>query len=142
MPLILSEILAVSDQQLATDTLTLRYTPTPQTSSRFVKYRFQLTEVHPPVNLPSSVHQPFATTTLNPESGILSTLPTGTSESKLVSEKWASDTEWKITWHSLVPGRLYDITVWTVSVYDVLSQPLHRQDRLCNLTYYLFINQN
>lgn len=124
MPLILSEILAVSDQKLATDTLTLRYTPTPQTSSRFVKYRFQLSE-HQPINLYSTVN--LNTTTLNSESKV-----SRISESVLIAEKLASDTEWKITWHSLTPGCLYDITVWTVSAYNVLSQPLRRQDRLCN----------
>lgn len=130
MPLILSEILAVNDQQLATDTLTLRYTPTPQTASRFVKYRFQLAEAHQQTYTLSTVYQSAAaTTTLDP--GTASNLSSKTSESPLVAEKWASDNEWKVTWHSLVPGRLYDITVWTVSAYGVLSQPLRRQDRLC-----------
>lgn len=123
MPLILSEILAVSDQQLATDTLTLRYTPTPQTASRFTKYRFQLSEA---VDQSSSI----ISTTAKPKFGITN-FSSGTSASVLIAEKLASDSEWKISWHSLVPGRLYDITVWTVSSYGVLSQPLYRQDRLC-----------
>lgn len=124
MPLILSEILAVNDQQLATDTLTLRYTPTPQTASWFVKYRFQLAEAH------QQTHTQSTATTLDSGSGVslTSNLPTS---SILIAEKLASDGEWKVTWHSLVPGRLYDITVWTVSAYNVLSQPLRRQDRLC-----------
>lgn len=125
MPLILSEILAVNDQQLATDTLTLRYTPTPQTASRFIKYRFQLAEAHQQTHTQSTV-----TTTLDPGSGVSLTSNAPTA-SVLIAEKWASDNEWKVTWHSLVPGRLYDITVWTVSAYNVLSQPLRRQDRLC-----------
>jgi cadherin 5 type 2 (VE-cadherin) len=133
VPLILSEILAVNDQQLATDTLTLRYTPTPQTASRFIKYRFQLAEAHQ-TQTQSTVYQSFATTTLDPGSGIAPTSSTGTAASVLIAEKWASDNEWKVTWHSLVPGRLYDITVWTVSAYGVLSQPLRRQDRLCKLS--------
>lgn len=130
MPLILSEILAVNDQQLATDTLTLRYTPTPQTASRFIKYRFQLAEAHHQT-LPQSSVFPSVTTTLDPGSGVSPTSATGMFPSVLIAEKWASDNEWKVTWHSLVPGRLYDITVWTVSAYGVLSQPLRRQDRLC-----------
>lgn len=124
MPLILSEILTVNDQQLATDTLTLRYTPTPQTASRFIKYRFQLAEAH------QQTHTQSAVTTLDPGPGT-SLTSNAPPTSALISEKWASDNEWKVTWHSLVPGRLYDITVWTVSAYNVLSQPLRRQDRLC-----------
>ncbi|XP_022171232.1 tyrosine-protein phosphatase 10D isoform X2 [Myzus persicae] len=127
MPLILSEILAVNDQQLATDTLTLRYTPTPQTASRFIKYRFQLAEASHQTSTQSTAYQSSTITPSDQGSGIATTSSTGT---VLIAEKWASDNEWKVTWHSLVPGRLYDITVWTVSAYGVLSQPLRRQDRL------------
>lgn len=128
MPLILSEILAVNDQQLATDTLTLRYTPTPQTASRFVKYRFQLAEAQYQTQPQSVAYQSSTTSPLEP-----GTASNGSPASVLIAEKWASDNEWKVTWHSLVPGRLYDITVWTVSAYGVLSQPLRREDRLCEL---------
>lgn len=128
MPLISSEILAVSDQQLATDKLTLRYTPTPQTASRFIKYRFQLAEASQQINTEISSHQPSTISNLDLGTEIT---PTEKSSSILIAEKWASDNEWKITWNSLVPGRLYDITVWTMSAYGVLSQPLRRQDRLC-----------
>lgn len=128
MPLILSEILAVNDQQFATDTLTLRYTPTPQTASRFIKYRFQLAESHHQTLTPTTVYQSSTTSTVD-------SIPAASSTEKppsvLLAEKLATDNEWKITWHSLVPGRLYDITVWTLSAYGVLSQPLRRQDRLC-----------
>ncbi|XP_050434871.1 tyrosine-protein phosphatase 10D-like isoform X2 [Adelges cooleyi] len=106
MPLILSEVLAVNDQH-TTDTLTLRYTPTPQVASRFEKYRFQLA------------------------SGSNSlTADDGKPAQSLIAEKLATDNEWKVTWQGLTPGRLYDITVWTVSAEGVLSQPLRRQDRL------------
>lgn len=137
MPLILSEILAVNDQQLATDTLTLRYTPTPQTASRFIKYRFQLTEAQ---HQQSSAYQSVVSTTLDPlGSGVVGLASaagaTVSTPPVLIAEKWASDNEWKITWNSLVPGRLYDITVWTVSPYGILSQPLRRQDRLCEYNY-------
>lgn len=44
-------------------------------------------------------------------------------------EKLANDTERKVTFDGLVPGRLYNFTVWTVS-NDVTSRPLLRQDRL------------
>jgi len=128
VPLILSEILSVNDQQLATDTLTLRYTPTPQTASRFIKYRFQLAESNQQINTQISIHQPSTPSNLDLVTEIA---PTEKSSSILIAEKWASDNEWKITWNSLVPGRLYDITVWTMSAYGVLSQPLRRQDRLC-----------
>lgn len=132
MPLILSEILAVNDQQLATDTLTLRYTPTPQQASRFVKYRFQLTEAH------QQTHTQSTASTLDSGPGVALT-SNESPASVLIAEKWASDIEWKVTWRSLVPGRLYDITVWTVSAYNVLSQPLRRQDRLCNQTFIIII---
>ena len=95
VPLILSEVLVVNNQQ-STDTVTLRYTPTPQTSSHFDKYRFSLSD--------------HVTTQTR--------------------EKMANDTESKVTFSGLTPGRLYNITVWTVAD-GVLSQPLHRQDRLC-----------
>lgn len=44
-------------------------------------------------------------------------------------EKLASDSERKVTFTGLIPGRLYNITVWTVSG-TVTSQPLQRHDRL------------
>lgn len=132
-------MLAVNDQQLATDTLTLRYTPTPQTASRFIKYRFQLAEAQLYTSQQSTAYQSYSGSTTTTDStgsatgGITptSSSTTGGTSSVLIAEKWASDNEWKVTWHNLVPGRLYDITVWTVSPYGVLSQPLRRQDRLC-----------
>lgn len=44
-------------------------------------------------------------------------------------EKLANDTDRKVTFKGLVPGRLYNITVWTVSG-TVQSQPIQRQDRM------------
>ncbi len=46
-----------------------------------------------------------------------------------VIEKAAHDPERKVTFVDLVPGRLYNITLWTVSG-GVTSKPLERQDRL------------
>ncbi|XP_042228695.1 tyrosine-protein phosphatase 10D-like isoform X1 [Homarus americanus] len=46
-----------------------------------------------------------------------------------VKEKVATDDDRKIVFKDLVPGRLYNITAWTVSG-GVTSQPLVRQDRL------------
>ena len=95
MPLIQSEVLVVSNQQ-ETGQLTLRYTPTPQTSSHFDRYRFRLSDPSIPDR-----------------------------------EKLANDTESKkVIFTGLMPGRLYNITVWTVSA-GVASQPLQRQDRMC-----------
>lgn len=94
MPLIQSEVVVVNNQQ-STDSISLRYTPTPQTSSKFDFYRFSLSET---------------------------TIPD--------QEKAANDSDRLITFTGLIPGRLYNITVWTVS-QDVASQPLQRQDRLC-----------
>ncbi|XP_034247190.1 tyrosine-protein phosphatase 10D isoform X1 [Thrips palmi] len=94
MPLIQSEVLVVSNLQ-ETGQLTLRYTPTPQTSSHFDRYRFRLSDPSIPDR-----------------------------------EKLANDTEsTKVIFTGLVPGRLYNITVWTVSD-GVASQPLQRQDRM------------
>lgn len=53
-------------------------------------------------------------------------------------EKAANDTDRLVTFNGLVPGRLYNITVWTVSK-NVASQPLQRQDRLCKYMIYLII---
>lgn len=44
-------------------------------------------------------------------------------------EKTANDSDRLVTFTGLIPGRLYNITVWTVSQH-VSSQPLQRQDRL------------
>ena len=44
-------------------------------------------------------------------------------------EKAATDSERKVTFLDLVPGRLYNITMWTVSD-GVTSRPVERQDRL------------
>lgn len=48
VPLILSELLVVNNQQ-ATDSVTLRYTPTPQSSSHFDLYRFSLSDPNIPI---------------------------------------------------------------------------------------------
>lgn len=44
-------------------------------------------------------------------------------------EKLANDTNRKVTFSDLMPGRLYNIKMWTVSG-GVASQPIQRQDRL------------
>ncbi|XP_049810526.1 tyrosine-protein phosphatase 10D isoform X2 [Schistocerca nitens] len=93
MPLIQSEVVPVLEAT-ATDSMTLRYTPTPQSVSHFDHYRFELSDPSiPPI------------------------------------EKAANDTETKVTFTGLVPGKLYNITVWTVSD-GIFSQPQLRQDRL------------
>ncbi|XP_045478955.1 tyrosine-protein phosphatase 10D isoform X2 [Harmonia axyridis] len=93
MPLIQSEVVVINDQQ-STDSIGLRYTPTPQTSSKFDIYRFSLSDPEIPVQ-----------------------------------EKSANDSERRVNFLGLVPGKLYNITIWTVS-QNVASQPLQRQDRL------------
>lgn len=97
VPLIQSEVVVVNNQQ-KTDSISLRYTPTPQVSSKFDIYRFSLSEP----NIPDQ-------------------------------EKSANDSDRLVTFTGLIPGRLYNITVWTVS-QNVASQPLQRQDRLCECT--------
>ncbi|CAH1184607.1 unnamed protein product [Phyllotreta striolata] len=93
MPLIQSELVVVNNQQ-STDTISIRYTPTPTSSSRFDTYKFSLSDP---------------------------TVPD--------KEKSANDSDRFVTFTGLVPGRLYNITVWTLSE-DVASQPIQRQDRL------------
>ncbi|XP_050304199.1 tyrosine-protein phosphatase 10D isoform X2 [Anthonomus grandis grandis] len=93
MPLIQSEVVVVNNPD-TTDSIGLRYTPTPQASSKFDLYRFSLSEP----NIPDQ-------------------------------EKAANDSDRLVTFSNLVPGRLYNITVWTVS-QGIASQPLQRQDRL------------
>lgn len=95
VPLIQSEVLVVNKHPQKLDSITLRYTPTPASSSHFDLYRFMLSDPSIPVK-----------------------------------EKAANDTDMKVTFTGLKPGRLYNITVWTVSD-GVASQPLLRQDRLC-----------
>ncbi|XP_046394393.1 tyrosine-protein phosphatase 10D isoform X1 [Ischnura elegans] len=93
LPLIQSEVTVVYDHT-DTDSLTLRYTPTPSSTSHFDLYRFSLSD--PSVS---------------------------------IKEKLANDTDRKVTFSGLIPGRLYNITCWTVSD-GVESLPLLRQDRL------------
>lgn len=38
-----------------------------------------------------------------------------------------------VEFSGLVPGRLYNVTMWTVS-HNVTSHPVQRQARLCNYT--------
>lgn len=45
-------------------------------------------------------------------------------------ERLVDDTDTKVTFTGLTAGRLYNVTVWTVSD-KVESRPLFRQDRLC-----------
>ncbi|XP_058789130.1 tyrosine-protein phosphatase 10D isoform X3 [Phymastichus coffea] len=94
MPLIQSEVvLAVDSNQ--PDSLTLRYTPTPNgESSRFDLYRFR-------------INNAFNTT----------------------QERIVNDTDTKVRFTGLTPGRLYNVTAWTISE-NVESKPLVRQDRL------------
>lgn len=49
-------------------------------------------------------------------------------------ERIVNDTDTKVTFTGLTPGRLYNVTVWTVSD-QVESRPLLRQDRLCKYTF-------
>ncbi|XP_055303935.1 tyrosine-protein phosphatase 10D-like isoform X5 [Sitodiplosis mosellana] len=93
LPLILSEVLVVNNHG-ERDTVTLSYTPTPQSSSKFDLYRFSLGD--PDIS---------------------------------DKEKLANDTDRKVTFTGLTPGRLYNITVWTVSG-GVQSLPIQRQDRM------------
>ncbi|XP_044018714.1 tyrosine-protein phosphatase 10D isoform X2 [Aphidius gifuensis] len=44
-------------------------------------------------------------------------------------EKLVDDEDTKVTFVNLIPGKLYNVTAWTVSV-DVESRPILRQDRL------------
>jgi hypothetical protein len=46
-----------------------------------------------------------------------------------VKEKAAKDHERKVTFVDLIPGRMYNISLWTVSGL-VTSRPVERQDRL------------
>ncbi|XP_052855612.1 tyrosine-protein phosphatase 10D isoform X1 [Drosophila gunungcola] len=95
MPLIHSDVVVANgEKEDERDTITLSYTPTPQSSSKFDIYRFSL----------------------------------GDAEIR-DKEKLANDTDRKVTFTGLMPGRLYNITVWTVSG-GVASLPIQRQDRL------------
>lgn len=52
-------------------------------------------------------------------------------------ERIVNDTDTKVTFTGLTPGRLYNVTAWTFSD-KVESRPLIRQDRLCESSYFLF----
>jgi len=94
LPLVTSDIVIVKRHE--TNSLTLRYTPTPSSISRFNSYRFSLSDA---------------------------------TKKTIVREKAIDDPDRKVIIEDLVPGRLYDITGWTVSG-GVTSHPVIRQDRL------------
>ncbi|KAJ8675823.1 hypothetical protein QAD02_011609 [Eretmocerus hayati] len=50
-------------------------------------------------------------------------------ENNTTLERVVNDTNYKVTFNGLIPGKLYNVTVWTVSD-DVESRPLLRQYRL------------
>ncbi|XP_076291656.1 protein tyrosine phosphatase 10D isoform X2 [Lasioglossum baleicum] len=50
-------------------------------------------------------------------------------ENNTTKERLVDDTDTKVTFSGLTPGKLYNVTVWTVSD-NVESRPLLRQDRL------------
>ncbi|XP_043262139.1 tyrosine-protein phosphatase 10D isoform X2 [Colletes gigas] len=50
-------------------------------------------------------------------------------ENNTTKERLVDDTDNKVTFNGLTPGKLYNVTVWTVSD-NVESRPLLRQDRL------------
>ncbi|XP_066583750.1 tyrosine-protein phosphatase 10D isoform X2 [Prorops nasuta] len=50
-------------------------------------------------------------------------------ENNTTKERRFDDLDTKVTFAGLIPGKLYNVTVWTVS-HDVESRPLLRQDRL------------
>ncbi|XP_034139015.1 tyrosine-protein phosphatase 10D isoform X2 [Drosophila guanche] len=83
-----------SDGSGEEESITVSYTPTPASSTRFDIYRFSM----------------------------------GDPQIK-DKEKMANDTERKLTFSGLSPGRLYNVTVWTVSG-GVASLPIQRLYRL------------
>ena len=115
--------------------LTLRYTPTPLQKSTFDTYRFVLycTVLYCAVPYCTILYcaVPYCTILYCP-------VPYCTVLHRFVlsprdpaippAEKAATDSERKVTFLSLVPGRLYNITMWTVS-QGVTSRPVERQDR-------------
>ncbi|XP_076348974.1 tyrosine-protein phosphatase 10D-like isoform X1 [Tachypleus tridentatus] len=93
MPVIDSVINIVTDKH-ETQTLGIKYTPTPIRNVVFDRYRFQLSDPIVPAQ-----------------------------------EKLHNDTNRLVIFDNLVPGRLYNITIWTVSG-GVYSVPIYRQARL------------
>jgi len=51
-------------------------------------------------------------------------------ENNTTKERMVDDIDTKVSFVGLTPGKLYNVTVWTVSD-NVESRPLLRQDRLC-----------
>lgn len=56
-------------------------------------------------------------------------------ENNTTKERMVDDIDTKVTFTGLIPGKLYNVTVWTVSD-NVESRPLLRQDRLCEYFAY------
>ncbi|KAH7939926.1 hypothetical protein HPB52_019495 [Rhipicephalus sanguineus] len=93
MPVIDSVINIVADEH-ETQTLGIKYTPTPQRHVVFDRYRFQLSDTGIPAQ-----------------------------------EKLSNDTNRLVLFDHLVPGRLYNISIWTISG-GVYSVPIYRHTRL------------
>ncbi|XP_062527912.1 tyrosine-protein phosphatase 10D isoform X3 [Bombyx mori] len=102
-PLILSEMTIVnepSDDEEAPPGIIVLFTPTPSSATRFDQYRFLLE---------GAADEP-------PRDAALPAQP-------------APPAPRRVHWPGLVPGRLYDVTMWTLSA-NVTSHPVQRQTRL------------
>lgn len=115
LPLIQSEVFVVTDKH-ERDIVTLTYTPTPQQSSKFDRYRFSLGDP----DIPDQEKE------ANDEHRKV------TFTGKFIGNQLSVRIVFQIFFVSivgLIPGRLYNITIWTVSE-NVQSLPISRQDRM------------
>lgn len=83
----------------------MTYTPTPSSATRFDSYRFRLEPGEPP----SDAAEGGARDAMRAAGG---------GEAR------------RVLFPGLVPGALYNITMWTLS-HNVTSHPVQRQARLC-----------
>lgn len=115
LPLIQSEVFVVTDKHQR-DIVTLTYTPTPQQSSKFDRYRFSLGDPDIP-DQEKDANDEHRKVTFTGKSEIQSVVKIG----------FQTFTFRSIV--GLIPGRLYNITIWTVSE-NIQSLPILRQDRM------------
>lgn len=132
LPLIQSEVLVVNNHG-ERDTVTLSYTPTPQTSSKFDKYRFSLGDPDIPdkEKLANDTDRKVTFTGELLTAVPFSVLPLWIFFVLFYCQYFAYfQISLMFFAHlGLTPGRLYNITVWTVSG-SVQSLPIQRQDRM------------
>lgn len=105
---VIDSVINIVIDEHLTKTLGIKYTPTPVRNVVFDRYRFQLLS------------------------------STGDFPVPPAQEKLFNDTNRLVVFDNLIPGHLYNISIWTVSG-GVSSVPIYRHTRLCKYAFHYTI---